>query len=52
MIYAGYDDHLMRADLIEGDGDGDGLEEQLYFTTGKKRTNRAFFVKFQYLLRY
>ena len=52
VIYAGYDDHLMRADLIEGDGDGDGLEEQLYFTTGKKRTNRAFFVKFQYLLRY
>ena len=52
VIYAGYDDHLMRADLIEGDRDGDGIEEQLYFTTGKKRTNRAFFVKFQYLLRY
>ena len=52
VIYAGYDDHLMQAELIEGDRDGDGIEEQLFFTTGKKRTNRAFFVKFQYLLRY
>ncbi len=52
VIYAGYDDHLMQANLIAGDRDGDGIEEQLYFTTGKKRTNRAFFVKFQYLLRY
>ena len=52
VIYAGYDDHFMQGDLIEGDRDGDGIEEQLYFTTGKKRTNRAFFVKFQYLLRY
>ena len=52
VIYAGYDDHFMRADLIEGDLDGDGYEEQLYFTTGKKRLKRAFFVKFQYLFRY
>ena len=52
VIYAGYDDHFMRADLIEGDLDGDGYEEQLYYTTGKKRLKRAFFVKFQYLFRY
>ena len=52
VIYAGYDDHFMRADLIEGDLNGDGYEEQLYFTTGKKRLKRAFFVKFQYLFRY
>ena len=31
---------------------GDGYLEQLYFTKGLKRTNRAIFVKFQYLFRY
>ena len=52
VLYAGYDDHFQQADLIEGDRDGDGIEEQLFFRTGKRRTNRAFFVKMQYLLRY
>ena len=52
VIYAGYDDHFQQADLIEGDRDGNGIEEQLFFTTGKRRTNRAVFVKLQYLLRY
>ena len=52
VFYLGYDDHFQQADLIEGDRDGDGLEEQLFFTTGQRRTSRAFFIKLQYLLRY
>ena len=52
VIYVGYDDHFQQADLIEGDRDGDGFEEQLFYTTGKRRTNRAIFVKLQYLFRY
>ena len=52
VFYLGYDDHFQQADLIEGDRDGDGIEEQLFFTTGQRRTNRAIFVKLQYLLRY
>ena len=45
VFYLGYDDHFQQADLIEGDRDGDGIEEQLFFTTGQRRTNRAIFVK-------
>ena len=52
VFYLGYDDHFQQADLIEGDRDGDGIEEQIFFATGQRRTNRAFFVKMQYLLRY
>jgi len=52
VLYLGYDDHYQQADLIQGDIDGDGFLEQLYYTQGLKRTNRAVFVKFQYLLRY
>lgn len=52
VFYVGYDDHFQQADLIEGDHDLDGIEEQIFFTTGKRRTNRAIFVKLQYLLRY
>ena len=52
VFYLGYDDHFRQADLIQGDRNGDGIEEQLFFRTGKRRTNRAFFVKLQYLLRY
>ena len=51
VFYVGYDDHFQQADLIEGDRDGDGIEEQIFFTTGKRRTSRALFVKLQYLLR-
>ena len=41
VFFVGYDDHFQQADLIEGDRDGDGLEEQLFFTTGKGgRTGR------------
>ena len=52
VVYLGYDDHYQQADLIEGDATGEGFLEQLYFTQGLKRTNRAIFVKFQYLFRY
>jgi hypothetical protein len=52
VVYLGYDDHYQQANLIEGDIAGDGYLEQLYFTQGLKRTNRAIFVKFQYLFRY
>lgn len=52
VFFLGYDDHYRQADLIEGDIDGDGLQEQLFFTEGLRRTNRAIFIKLQYLLRY
>jgi hypothetical protein len=51
VVYLGYDDHYQQGDLIVGDRDGDGLEEQLYFTGDLRRTNRAIFAKFQYLFR-
>ena len=43
---------IRQADLIERDRDGDGIEDQLFTTTEAKRTNRAVFLKFQYLFRY
>ena len=52
VFFVGYDDHYQQADLIEGDRDGDGFNEQLFFTQRLRRTNRAIFVKLQYLLRY
>ena len=52
VFFVGYDDHFQQENLIFGDQDGDGVEEQLFFRTGKRRTNRALFVKIQYLLRY
>ena len=52
VFYLGYDDHYRRANLIEGDPDGNGIAEQLFFTGNLRRTNRAIFVKLQYLLRY
>ena len=52
VFFLGYDDHYQQSDLIEGDRDGDGFEEQLYFTQDLRRTNRAIFVKMQYLIRY
>ena len=51
VFYLGYDDHYQQGDMILGDGDGDGLEEQLYFTGDLRRTNRAIFAKLQYLFR-
>ena len=52
VFYVGYDDHYRQADLIEGDRDGDGIDDQLFFSNELRRTNRAIFVKLQYLLRY
>ena len=52
VFYVGYDDHHQQADLIEGDLDGDDIADQLFFTTERKRTNRAVFLKLQYLFRY
>jgi hypothetical protein len=52
VFFLGYDDHYQQADLIEGDPDGDGFDQQLFFNDDLRRTNRAIFVKLQYLLRY
>ena len=51
VFYVGYDDHYQQADLIERDRDGDGVDDRLYFTTDRRRTNRALFLKLQYLFR-
>lgn len=42
-FYVGYDDHYRQADLID---------DERYFTTDLRRTNRAVFMKLQYLFRY
>jgi hypothetical protein len=52
VFYLGYDDHYQQADLIERDRDGDGIDDQLYQSGALRRTNRAVFIKLQYLLRY
>ena len=52
VFYVGYDDHHQQADLIERDRDGDGIPDRLFHTTERRRTNRAVFVKLQYLFRY
>ena len=52
VFYVGYDDHYQQADLIESDFDVDDIGSRLFFTTDLRRTNRAVFLKFQYLFRY
>lgn len=53
VFYAGYDDHYQQADLIEGDLlDWYGTGVRRRHATGRQRTNRAAFLKFQYLFRY
>ena len=52
VFYVGYDDHYQQADLIERDRDGDGVPDRLYYTSERRRTNRALFLKLQYLFRY
>ena len=42
-VYLGYDDHYRQSDHID---------EERYFTTDLRRTNRAIFTKLQYLFRY
>jgi hypothetical protein len=51
VFYLGYDDHYQQGDLIERDRDGDGIDDQLYFSRTLRRTNRAIFAKLQYLFR-
>jgi hypothetical protein len=51
VFYIGYDDHYRQADRLYGDPDGDGFNEQLYFTSDLRRTNRAIFTKIRYLFR-
>ena len=53
VFYAGYDDHYQQADLIEGDLlDWHDVGGGRLRTTGGQRTNRAVFLKLQYLFRY
>ena len=53
VLYAGYDDHHQQADLIEGDlADWYDVGGRGLRLLGRQRTNRAVFVKFQYLFRY
>ena len=53
VFYAGYDDHHQQADRIEGDLlDWYDTGRRRLLVTGRQRTNRAVFLKFQYLFRY
>ncbi len=52
VFFAGYDDHYQQSDWITGDRDRDGEDEILFQGKNLRRTNRAIFVKAQYLLRY
>ncbi|MYH28989.1 MAG: carbohydrate binding family 9 domain-containing protein [Acidobacteria bacterium] len=53
VLYAGYDDHYQQADLIDGDlSDWNDVGGRELRVLGRQRTNRAVFVKFQYLFRY
>ena len=47
-----YDDHYLQADHITRDLDGNGIDDRIFQSTALKRTNRAVFVKLQYLFRY
>ena len=51
VFYAGYDDHYLQADHIMRDLDGNGIEDRIFHSTALRRTNRALFVKLQYLFR-
>ena len=52
VFYVGYDDRYRQADQISGDLDGDGIADRLFQTTNLERTNKALFMKLQYLFRY
>ena len=47
VFYAGYDDHYRQADLIP-----DLMDDEFFPATAFRRTNRAVFMKLQYLFRY
>ena len=52
VFYAGYDDHYQQADRIDWSFDRDELAQRIYYSTERRRTNRAIFLKVQYLFRY
>ncbi|MCY4076083.1 MAG: hypothetical protein OXH04_11720, partial [Acidobacteria bacterium] len=53
VFYAGYDDHYQQADRIElGSTDWDEAADWRLRGAGRHRTNRAVFLKLQYLFRY
>ena len=52
VFYVGYDDRYRQGDRIDGELDGDGMAERLFQSTDLQRTNKAIFMKFQYLFRY
>ena len=53
VFYAGYDDHYRQADSIRGDLlDWHEVGSGRSSWTWRQRTNRAVFLKFQYLFRY
>ena len=53
VFYAGYDDHHQQADLIRGDLlDWHEVGARRPDSTWRQRTNRAVFLKLQYLFRY
>ena len=47
VFYVGYDDHYRQADLIP-----DLMDDEFFPATAFRRTNRAVFMKLQYLFRY
>ena len=55
VLFLGYDDHYQQAERFFGDNvdvNGDGVADPFYTPDAFKQTNRAFFLKFQYLFRY
>lgn len=50
VFFLGYDDHYQQFDDLENDRDGDGVPDVP--TSRRRQTNRAFFLKLQYLFRY
>ena len=52
VFYAGYDDHYQQADRIDWSFDRDEFARSRYYTADRQRTNRAIFLKVQYLFRY
>ena len=51
VFYVGYDDRYQQADRIGGDVDGDSILNRRFQTTDLFQTNRALFLKIQYLFR-
>jgi len=52
VFYGGYDDHYQQADRLGNDLDGDGIDDPFLLTQDFRRTNRAIFMKVQYLFRF